>query len=122
MKRFIIFFVILSTLLITTTSAVAFTSQGNTNTSINYRDFYPHGNGYKVTLVNLSSQAKYNFYIIFSGFDYRRSEIYRKRIPVDLLKGGGDLSLYLPDFNDDIIYWKVEFEKLKEFDIHVRNP
>lgn len=115
-------FILTAFLFIISTPLHAFVTQGNTDTSINYRDFRPYNNGYIVTLVNLSSQAKFDFYIIFRGFDSSRSEIYRKRIPIDLLEGNGKSPLYLPNFNEKIIYWKVETQKLEEFDVHVRNP
>ncbi|MEW6668620.1 MAG: hypothetical protein AB1512_25690 [Thermodesulfobacteriota bacterium] len=95
----------------------AFISFGNVDVAIDYQDFQRDGDGYNVTFVNKSANHREEFYIIVLGLDFRGAPIFRHRLYIDFLPGYGQISFFLPGYNDNIVEVRFEVRKLREFDV-----
>jgi hypothetical protein len=95
----------------------AFISFGNVDVGIEYEDFQRDGDGYNITFVNKSANYREEFYIIVLGLDFRGAAIFRHRLYIDFLPGYGQISFYLPGYNQNITEVRFEVRRLSEFDV-----
>jgi hypothetical protein len=98
----------------------AFISFGNVDVSIDYEDFQREGDGYNVTFVNKSANHREEFYIIVLGLDFRGAAIFRHRLYIEFLPGYGQMSFFLPGYNENIVEVRFEVRKLREYDVRPR--
>ncbi len=95
----------------------AFLAWGRTNINyLEYKDFVRDGDGYNITLVNTNQRELVEFYIIIHGTDSFGNVVYRQRFYVDFVPGNGQISYYLPGYNDRIFDMRVMAKQIPEID------
>jgi hypothetical protein len=117
MKVSFILSAIVAILVFSPLETAAFISFGNVDVAIDYQDFQREGDGYNITFVNKSANHKEEFYIIVLGLDYRGAPIYRQRLYIEFLPGYGEMSFFLPGYNENIVEVRFEVRKLREYDV-----
>ena len=124
MKPYCFFAAILMGFLTLPMDSSAFISFGTVDVAIDYQDFQREGDGYNITFVNKSANHKEEFYIIVLGLDFRGAAIFRHRLYIEFLPGYGQMSFYLPGYNEDIVEVRFEVRKLRELDVRptYQNP
>ncbi len=95
----------------------AFISFGTVDVAIDYQDFQREGDGYNITFVNKSANHREEFYIIVLGLDFRGAAIFRHRLYIEFLPGYGQMSFYLPGYDENIVEVRFEVRKLRELDV-----
>jgi hypothetical protein len=118
MKHFLLIIISILTIFISTNS-IAFISFGNITSTLDYKNFRQQDDGYTFTLVNKSTNEISEFYVIIRGYDYRKNTIYRKRIYVDFLEGNGELTFFLPGYDERIFEVDIKTEKRMQLDVRI---
>ena len=97
-------------------SVMCFMSWGDIDENLAYEDFelLPDDSGYSFTLINKSTEAMVDSYIVVYGLGIMNQVVYRYGFRIRFLEGEGTYSTVLPPSTEEI--WQIRFEVYGNFD------
>ena len=86
------------------------------------KGFERDGDGYRVTLENLSRKGFSGFLIVFLGTDIDRIDVYRREIYVDaFMEGKSERTFFLPGHDDRVLRFDIRvFDRNPLYDLEKR--